>query len=96
MSRMAAERLHLVIRGRVQDVAFRAFVCGQALVRDLVGWVRNMPDGTVEVVVEGEREKLVELLALCRKGTRAARIDRIDEEWGTATDEFSEFNMIQE
>lgn len=63
------------VSGRVQGVFFRASTATQARRLGLLGWVRNNEDGSVEGLVEGPRERVDELLAWCRTGPPAARVD---------------------
>jgi acylphosphatase len=71
------KRVHVVVRGRVQGVFFRATVERAAISRGVAGWVRNNPDGTVEAVFEGGEEAIRRLLALCREGPRGARVEEV-------------------
>ena len=68
-----------VVRGRVQGVGFRFFVEREAHMLGVAGWVRNNPDGTVEVLAMGTREQLMGLRSRLRDGPRAARVDAVDE-----------------
>ena len=68
----------LVIRGRVQGVWYRGWMVDRAMERDLDGWVRNRADGTVEAIVAGEADDVDELICLCQRGPRAARVDAVD------------------
>lgn len=81
---MADERVHLLIRGRVQGVWFRASARKEAQALGLAGWARNRPDGAVEIEAEGPSEALDALIAWCRKGPPLARVDHIDIERGEA------------
>jgi len=74
---------HVIARGRVQGVGYRAFVESEALARGLEGWVRNRRDGTVEAVLAGEEPVVADLIAACRQGPFAARVDRLDQREGT-------------
>ena len=78
-------RLHAVVHGDVQGVGFRYFVQRRAEEMGLAGWVRNRPDGGVEVVAEGSRTALRRLLELLGKGPGLADVDRVDAEWGKET-----------
>jgi acylphosphatase len=73
--------LHAVVHGAVQGVGFRDFVQRRASRAGLSGWVRNQPDGTVEVLAEGDRQKLGELLEELNRGPGLAAIERVDAEW---------------
>lgn len=84
-------RLKMVISGRVQGVCYRWFTRDTAVDLGLTGWVRNLPDGTVEAVVEGERDKLEQLLGWCRRGPDLARVTDIQAEWEEETGEFQDF-----
>lgn len=68
------------VRGRVQGVAFRAFVRKNALSLGLDGWVRNRVDGSVEVMASGPTASLDDLRRLLEKGSRWSRVDNIEEE----------------
>lgn len=84
-------RLHIVISGRVQGVAYRYFAEKRAVSLSLTGWVRNLYDGRVEVVAEGERANLEVFLAELRKGPRLAQVEDVDVRWGEPTGEFVAF-----
>jgi acylphosphatase len=71
-------RRRVVVRGRVQGVAFRAHTQAQARRLGLVGWVRNRDDGAVELEVRGPSEQVAQLLAWCRQGPPLARIDELE------------------
>ena len=66
-----------IVRGRVQGVGFRWFVDFEARQLGLAGWVRNLPDGTVEALAMGSEEQLAALYQKLRKGPRAARVDEV-------------------
>ena len=84
-------RLHAVIYGRVQGVNFRAATRRQAEGLGVVGWVRNLPDDTVEVVAEGVRSRLQQLLNWLHDGPPAARVYEVRAEWHPAEGEFTHF-----
>jgi acylphosphatase len=74
-------RLRVIAHGRVQGVNFRAFVRHHGSALGLTGWVRNLPDGTVELDAEGRRLALEELLRHVQIGPRLARVDHVEVEW---------------
>jgi acylphosphatase len=76
-----AVRAHVRVKGLVQGVSFRVETHDRARARGIAGWVRNLPDGDVEAVFEGERDQVEELLAWCRRGPRGARVERVDVVW---------------
>lgn len=67
----------LVIRGRVQGVGFRYWTAREAEKRDLSGWVRNLPDGTVEALVSGSAAAVRDMIAACERGPRLANVDSV-------------------
>jgi len=90
---MEMSRAHLVIKGMVQGVFFRASTQETAVRLGLKGWVRNLPDGSVEAVFEGPAEKVKQAVEWCYKGPPGARVSEIDENWPDYTGEFSDFGV---
>ncbi len=86
-------RLRAIVGGLVQGVSFRAATRREALRLGLTGWVRNRPDGSVELVAQGERPALEALLAWLQHGPPAARVDGVEARWDAATGEFSSFDI---
>jgi acylphosphatase len=74
-------RAHLLISGRVQGVFYRAFTQNQAQRLGLNGWVRNMHDGRVESVLEGQRELIEQAIIACKKGPSGALVTDLDIAW---------------
>lgn len=74
-------RARVVIRGRVQGVFFRVETRERAQSLGLAGWVRNNPDGTVEAVFQGKRDRVDSMLAWCRRGPAAAHVEDVEVEW---------------
>jgi acylphosphatase len=68
---------HLVVSGRIQGVSFRANVRRKASELELKGYVKNLPDGNVEVVAEGNEEKIKELIEFIKKGPGIARVSGV-------------------
>lgn len=71
-------RRRVVIHGRVQGVFFRDTTRRHAATRGVAGWIRNLPDGTVEAVFEGDREAVEAMVAFCREGPRGAHVERVE------------------
>jgi len=90
---MRHERLQAIVHGRVQGVGFRHFAIGHAEELGLAGYARNRWDGRVEVVAEGERAVLEQLLEQLQRGPRAAVVTRVETSWLPATGEFDEFEV---
>ena len=76
---MADIAVRLIISGRVQGVGFRFWTVREAIGRGLDGWVRNLPDGTVEALVAGPEEAVRNMAEACRHGPRMAQVVAIDE-----------------
>ena len=90
---MTDSRLHLLISGRVQGVCYRAYTAEQAQKLELKGWVRNLPDGRVEVVAEGPEDRLKELATWCWSGSPWANVSEVKEEWSPSEVEFRTFGV---
>lgn len=87
------ERLHAIVHGRVQGVSFRYFTQLRAAELKVTGWVRNLPDRTVEVMAEGERPQLEQLLGFLRRGPTGATVTQVDVTWLPASATFAGFNI---
>lgn len=75
------KRARVRIRGLVQGVYFRAELRERARARGVAGWVRNVADGSVEAVLEGDEEAVEQLIEWCRRGPRGARVDDVSIRW---------------
>lgn len=87
------KRAHIFIEGRVQGVGFRYFTKTNARELGVDGWVKNLPDGRVEAVFEGERNAVEELVDRCRKGPRSARVADLQVEWSEPSQEYDSFRV---
>ena len=86
-------RAHVLIEGVVQGVFFRANTEREALRMGVRGWVRNLPDGRVEAVLEGERKSVERMLRWCHRGPASAKVSDISVEWEEYENEFSGFTI---
>jgi acylphosphatase len=86
-------RLSAIVHGRVQGVFFRDFTRREANALGLKGYVRNVPDGSVEVVAEGPAEMVERLLRQVNVGPSSARVDRVEVEWEEPRGEFRRFEV---
>ena len=87
-------RLQLSLHGTVQGVGFRWWTSRQARLLGCTGWVRNHPDGTcVELVAEGSRETLEQLMSRVKQGPSGARVTHVEAEWRDSTGEFEQFQI---
>ncbi|MEM2908914.1 MAG: acylphosphatase [Candidatus Bilamarchaeaceae archaeon] len=84
-------RVHISIYGDVQGVFFRAGTVSVATELGLVGWVRNRTDGSVEVVAEGEKKALEQLIEWCKHGPTGATVENVKVEWKAPSGEFKSF-----
>ncbi len=88
-------RAELTITGRVQGVFYRASARQEAMRLGIAGEIRNLPDGEVEAVVEGPREKLEEFIAWCWRGPPGACVDDVRVRWAPARGEFVSFRITR-
>lgn len=82
-----------IVNGRVQLVMYRDFVQRKASALGITGEVRNLTDGEVEVLAEGERSKLEKLIEVLKQGPMLARVDSVAIEWQEPTGSFSGFSI---
>ncbi len=87
------QRVHVVVKGRVQGVGFRAHVQYSGRQIGVTGWVRNVGYDTVEAVGEGERAKLDRFVEAVKSGPVGSQVDEAEVEWQNATGEWSDFQM---
>lgn len=83
----------MLIYGHVQGVFFRDSTRDRALQLGLVGYVRNLPDGSVELEAEGSQGSLEELISWCHHGPPEARVERVQVDWGEPTGSWTEFTV---
>lgn len=86
-------RAHVIISGRVQGVFFRSETQHEARKYSVKGWVRNLPDGRVEAVFEGEEENVKKLIEFCKRGPPGARVTDVNVVWEDYTGEFKNFEI---
>ena len=90
---MAEVKAHLFITGRVQGVFFRACTREEAQKRNLTGWVRNLYDGRVEAVFEGEEEAVKSMISWCHSGPLHAVVNDVSVKIGKPGGEFTDFDI---
>ncbi|MBN2123438.1 MAG: acylphosphatase [Deltaproteobacteria bacterium] len=91
---MSNARVRLIIEGRVQGVFFRDSTRREAILLGVSGWVRNRRDGSVEVLAEGEEERVKALVAWCRHGPSHARVTALHETAEPYQGEFDGFDIV--
>jgi len=87
------KRAHLIIKGLVQGVFLRYNTKKFAIELRLKGYVKNLPDGTVEVVAEGNEDKINKLIQFCKKGTSAAKVEDVSINYEKPKNEFKDFDI---
>lgn len=86
-------RVHLLVSGRVQGVFFRRAAAEKARAFGITGWTRNLDDGSVEIVGEGNRQNLELLAAWAHQGPRHARVDAVEVKWEPFVGQFAQFQV---
>jgi acylphosphatase len=90
---MENSRVHLIIKGYVQGVFYRASTREKAVELGLKGWVRNMNDGNVEAVFEGPVDKIQQAVEWCQEGPAGAKVLDIEKKWQKYLGEFNGFHV---
>jgi acylphosphatase len=90
---MVNSRAHVIVSGQVQGVFFRQSTQEKAQIYGVTGWVRNLPDGRVEAVFEGEEEDVKALVDFCRKGPMGAVITNVEVKFERFAGEFRNFKV---
>ena len=88
-------RAHIFISGRVQGVSFRQFTKEKAQELELVGWTRNLSDGRVEVLIEGDKEKIDKFLSHLKQGPSLSKVEKIEVNYQKHQGEFKTFEIIK-
>ena len=87
------KHLHAIVRGRVQGVNFRGYTNQKAAALGVTGWIRNLPDGTVETVAEGSEHALRAFLGWLQIGPPTSSVEAVEATWGEASGTFSDFKI---
>lgn len=87
-------RVHIFVSGEVQRVFFRYNTHKKAVEYNLNGWVKNLHDGRVEAIFEGERGDVERILEFCRLGPPNARVISVDIQWEPWKGEFENFKVL--
>ncbi len=90
---MGITRYHLIIKGKVQGVGYRMSAYETAINLELTGWVRNLRDGSVEIIAESNKEKLEQFVSWAKLGPVYANVTEVITEEHIATGEFERFNI---
>jgi len=87
------QRFRAFVRGDVQGVSFRWYVAREAARLGIRGWVRNRFDGSVEVLAEGDRSSLEDMIRLLHRGPRLARVEDVEIGWEAVDEPFRDFRI---
>ena len=90
---MVQKRIHIFVTGRVQGVFFRQSTKVMAIKNNVKGWVRNLDDGRVEIIGEGEIQDIENLIQWCKTGPANSRVDKFELSEENVTDEFENFEV---
>ena len=90
---MVQKRIHIFVTGRVQGVFFRQSARVMAIKNNVNGWVSNLDDGRVEIVAEGEKQNIDNLVNWCKTGPANSRVDEFELSEENPTDEFENFEV---
>lgn len=88
-------RANLQISGRVQGVWYRASTREIAVKHSVNGWVRNLPDGRVEALLEGDKESVQKVIDWCHQGPPGANVTEVNVTWAKASGEFRTFTVTR-
>jgi acylphosphatase len=94
VSRWKRRRIVAIAKGRVQGVGYRAFCADHAMRLNIDGYVRNLPDGRVELVAESDEGTLRQMVELMREGPAFARVEDVGYRWEDPTGEFRGFEAV--
>lgn len=86
-------RLHALVHGRVQGVGYRASVNSRISKLDVTGYVKNLPDGTVEIVAEGADSALSDVLLIAHEGSLYSSVNKVDTTYCIADGSFEKFSI---
>ncbi len=87
-------RVHVFVSGRVQGVLFRAETMNEAATHHVTGWVRNMRNGRVEAIFEGEEQDVDKMIEFCRHGSPAARVMSVEVQKERYSGEYTGFEAL--
>jgi len=93
MGRLPHARIHVYVSGQVQGVGFRSYIVRRAQSLGLVGWVRNLSDGRVEILAEGDGNRVEELLGFCRRGPPFSNVTHVEVLQEEPRSEFVRFSL---
>jgi len=84
---------HIYVSGHVQGVSFRANLWREAKKNNLTGWVRNLKDGRVEAILQGDPDRVNETIKWCRRGPPAAKVEGVDVAYEPDMETYTHFRI---
>ena len=87
-------KAHVLVSGRVQGVFFRAETARTAVANHVTGWIRNLSNGQVEAVFEGEKSDVQIVVDFCKRGPSGAHVEAAEVTWKNWNGEFSDFRIV--
>lgn len=91
---LMVHHVHIIVKGHVQGVGYRNWTYSQAKLLKLTGWVKNLPDGEVEIAAEGPEGALQSLLTFLKTGPALAKVSAVEAHWSTPTRaQYTEFQI---
>ncbi len=88
------KQCRILIFGFVQGVGFRHFVRSKAHKLGLTGWVKNLPDGSVEAVFQGDKSSIEQIIEQCKKGPFLSEVEGVDVQWEQPQQELNAFDIL--
>lgn len=88
--------MYCVVGGKVQNVAYRVYIQDAAAELGITGWIKNLPDGTVELVAQGTPDTLKELVEYLHEGSLLAAVESVSIDWRSAKKLFEDFSIRHE
>ncbi len=86
--------IHCIVNGKVQNVSFRTYVQDSAVALNLVGWVKNCEDGSVELLAQGLPHKLKAMTEVLHEGSVLSKVEEVKADWHTPAQHFDDFVVI--
>ena len=85
---------HLFISGIVQGVGFRVYIQNQARRNQIQGWIKNLNDGKVEVLLVGTQENVLEMIKLCKRGSPWSKVSDVQVNWKNIQESYDSVSSI--
>ena len=90
------QEMYCIISGKVQNVAYRTYAQDSASELGLCGFVRNLPDGTVELVAQGARDTLKEFVEYLHEGSLLSKVEEVSIDWRTVKNNYDDFSILHD